>query len=129
MPDVPESGRETFDVPPDVAYFNTASLSPMLHAVRAAGQAALQRRSRPWTIGAEDWFADVERLRGLVAGVLGGDADGVALVPATSYGFAVAARNLPLTPGRRVLVLAEEYPSGIYTWRAATRAAGAEMLT
>jgi len=50
-------------------------------------------------------------------------------VPATSYGFAVAARNLPVQPGERVLVLAEEYPSGIYTWQAATRATGADILT
>ena len=45
---------------------------------------------------AEDWFTDVERLRELFARLVGADADGVALVPATSYGFAVAARNLEL---------------------------------
>ena len=110
--------RALFDVPPEIAYFNTANLSPHLHAVREAGEAALRRRSRPWTIGAEDWFTDVERLRGLFGGLVGADADGVALVPATSYGFAVAARALGVGPADRVLVLAEEYPSGIYTWRA-----------
>ncbi|WP_028933928.1 aminotransferase class V-fold PLP-dependent enzyme [Pseudonocardia spinosispora] len=121
--------RPAFAVPPDIAYFNTANLSPQLHGVRAAGEAALDRRARPWTISASDWFSDVERLRSLFAGLVGGDAEGVALVPATSYGFAVAARNLPLRPGDRVVVLAEEYPSGIYTWRAACRAAGAEIVT
>jgi selenocysteine lyase/cysteine desulfurase len=121
--------RSTFAVPPDVAYFNTANLSPQLHTVRAAGAAALERRGRPWTIAAADWFTDVERLRALFAELVGGDAEGVALVPATSYGFAVAARNLPLRAGDRVVVLAEEYPSGIYTWRAATRAVGAEIVT
>lgn len=121
--------REAFAVPADIAYFNTATLSPQLHRVRAAGEAALERRGRPWTIGADDWFVDVERLRGLFGALLGTDAEGVALVPATSYGFAVAARNLALGSGDRVLVLAEEYPSGVYTWRAATRATGAEILT
>ncbi|GAA5149101.1 aminotransferase class V-fold PLP-dependent enzyme [Pseudonocardia eucalypti] len=121
--------RAAFAVPEDVAYFNTANLSPQLHQVRAAGEAALERRGRPWTIAAEDWFTDVERLRTLFAELVGGDAEGVALVPATSYGFAVAARNLALSTGDRVVVLAEEYPSGIYTWRAATRAAGAEIVT
>jgi selenocysteine lyase/cysteine desulfurase len=53
----------------------------------------------------------------------------VALVPATSYGFAVMARNLELHAGDQVLVLAEEYPSGIYAWREAARATGAEILT
>ena len=123
------SQRQAFDVPPEIAYFNTASLAPQLHAVREAGVAALERRARPWTIQADDWFADVERLRSLFAKLVGADAEGVALVPATSYGFAVAARNLKLRPGDRILVLAEEYPSGIYTWRVASRQAGAELLT
>jgi selenocysteine lyase/cysteine desulfurase len=121
--------RAAFDVPADVAYFNTANLALQLHAVRAAGEAALERRSRPWTISAGDWFTDVERVRALFGQLVGADADGVAIVPATSYGFAVAARNLPLDAGRRVLVLAEEYPSGVYTWRAAARRSGAEILT
>ena len=116
-------------MPDDVAYFNTANLAPQLHAVRAAGEAALERRSRPWAISSADWFGDVERLRALFAQLAGVSAEGIALVPATSYGFALAAANLPLEAGRRVLVLAEEYPSGIYTWRAATRRTGAEILT
>jgi selenocysteine lyase/cysteine desulfurase len=46
-------------------------------------------------------------------------------VPATSYGFTVAARALGVGPADRVLVLAEEYPSGVYAWRAT----GAEVVT
>ena len=116
-------------MPEDVAYFNTANLSPQLRAVRSAGEAALERRGRPWTISAKDWFVDVERLRSLFAQMIGASAEGVALVPATSYGFAIAARNLPLSAGQRVLVLADEYPSGIYTWRAAAPRQDAEVLT
>jgi len=121
--------RAEFDVPADIAYFNTANLAPQLHAVRASGEAALERRGRPWTLGAEDWFTDVERLRGLFGALVGADAEGVALVPATSYGFAIAARNLELGAGDRIVVLAEEYPSGIYTWRAVARRTGAEIVT
>lgn len=88
--------RDAFDVPPEVAYFNTANLSPQLRGVRAAGNAALDRRATPWTISAEDWFSDVEILRSLFGGLIGADAEGIALVPATSYGFAVAAGNLAL---------------------------------
>ncbi|GAA2633336.1 aminotransferase class V-fold PLP-dependent enzyme [Dactylosporangium fulvum] len=123
------SQRDLFDVPEDVAYFNAASLSPMLHAVREAGEAALLRRSRPWTIREPDWFTDVERLRSLFGRLVGTDAEGVALVPATSYGLAVAAANLPLGPDDEVLVLADEYPSGIYTWRRAAGRAGAAIRT
>jgi hypothetical protein len=105
-PDLLAPQRAAFDVPADVADFNTAMLAPQLHAVRAAGAAALEFRGRPWAISSIDWFADVEHLRALFARIVGGDAEGVAVVRATSYGFAVAARNLPLRPGQRVLVLA-----------------------
>jgi selenocysteine lyase/cysteine desulfurase len=121
--------REAFDIPADVAYFNTASLSPQLHRVRLAGERALERRGRPWTIASSDWFSDVERLRALFARIIGADADGVAIVPATSYGFSVAWRNLDLAPGDRILVLAGEYPSGIYSWRTAAQETGAEIVT
>jgi selenocysteine lyase/cysteine desulfurase len=121
--------RHAFDIPPEVAYFNTASLSPQLKRVREAGQRALERRGRPWTISSADWFSDVERLRGLFGRLIGADAEGVALVTATSYGFAVAARNLGLRAGDRILVLAGEYPSGIYSWRTAARKSGAEIVT
>ncbi len=119
--------RSAFNVPVDIAYFNTANLAPQLHAVRIAGEAALERRGRPWTISAADWFVDVERLRSLFGELIGTSGEGVAIVPATSYGFAVAARSLSLHAGQRVLVLDEEYPSGVYTWRAAARSSGAEI--
>ena len=125
------SQRDLFDVPPEIAYFNTANLSPLTHGVRGAGEQALERRARPWTITNEDWFSDVEKLRGLFARLLGpgADADGVAVVPATSYGLAVAAHQLTPEPWQRIVVLAEEYPSGIYTWRALAKRSGAEMVT
>ncbi|MGO4444899.1 aminotransferase class V-fold PLP-dependent enzyme [Mycobacterium sp. 2YAF39] len=129
LPERLPAQRELFAVPDEIAYFNTANLAPHLHAVRAAGEAALDQRGRPWTITPEDWFTDVEHLRGLFGRLIGGDADGVALIPATSYGFTVAAQCANLSAGRRVLVLAEEYPSGIYTWRRAARHTGAEILT
>jgi selenocysteine lyase/cysteine desulfurase len=121
--------RSLFEVPDDVAYFNSASLAPPLRAVRAAGEVALARSAAPWRISSRDWFTEVERLRGLFAQLIGSAADSVALVPAWSYGMAVAAANLDAGPKERVLVLDEEYPSGIYTWRDFVRRRGAALET
>jgi selenocysteine lyase/cysteine desulfurase len=121
--------RGLYEIPDGIAYLNTATLAPQLRSVRAAGEAALERRGTPWRITESDWFSEAERLRGLFAKVIGADADGVALVPASSYGLAVAAANLDASPGQRVLVIDEEYPSGVYTWRAFARRTGAEVFT
>jgi selenocysteine lyase/cysteine desulfurase len=120
--------RELFDIPDDVAYFNCASLSPELRAATEAGAGALARRARPWRIASADWFSDVEERRALFARLAGVDADGVAMVPATSYGLAVAAANLTARPGQRVLVLADDYPSNWYTWRRFAARTGAEVV-
>jgi selenocysteine lyase/cysteine desulfurase len=121
--------RELFDIPDDVAYFNCASLAPQLRASAEAAAVALGRRARPWTISTGDWFTGPEERRELFARLAGVDPDGVALVPATSYGLAVAAANLTARPGQRVLVLAEDYPSNRYTWQRFAGRTGASLVT
>jgi selenocysteine lyase/cysteine desulfurase len=119
--------RELFDIPDDVAYFNCANMAPMLRSAREAAEAAWRRRARAWLIGSDDWFTEAEERRSLFARLAGVDADGVALVPATSYGLAVAAANLTAAPGQRVLVLAEDFPSNWYTWQRFARRTGATV--
>jgi selenocysteine lyase/cysteine desulfurase len=118
--------RHLFEIPDDVAYLNCAGQAPQLRAVRAAGERALSRRAEPWTVRPEDWFAEVERLRGLFASLTRADADGVALIPATSYGLAVAALNAE--PGGRVLLLADEFASNVNTWLAWAERGGGEVI-
>ena len=52
------SQRDLFDVPDDLVYMNTANMSPLLRAVREAGERAVARRAAPWRLGAADWFTD-----------------------------------------------------------------------
>jgi selenocysteine lyase/cysteine desulfurase len=120
--------RPKFEVDDEVAFFNTANLSPLLRSVHAAGEAALDRRAKPWSIASADWFSDVEALRARFARLVNASPDDIALVPATSYGLAVVARNVTAGPGDRVLVLAEEFPSNYYTWQRFTQRTGAELV-
>ena len=90
--------RHLFDLPDEVAYLNCAYMSPLLRRAVEVGAAAIARKGRPWTIGAADFFTDSERARSLFAQLLGASAGDVAIVPAASYGLAVAAANLPLAP-------------------------------
>jgi selenocysteine lyase/cysteine desulfurase len=127
-PPIPNQ-RGLFEIPAELVYFNCASLAPQLRSVRAAGEQALARRAAPWAIAAGDWFVEAEELRTLFARLIGADSDGVALIPATSYGLSVAAHNFGASEAERVLLTAEDYPSNVYTWRAFTRRTGAEIVT
>src|SRR5260221_10602743 len=93
--------RELFEIPDQITYLNCAYMSPLLRAAREAGQVAIARKSTPWRIAARDFFEDSETARRLFAELISADADGVALIPAASYGLSLAAANLPMRPGQR----------------------------
>src|SRR4051794_17122211 len=96
--------RHLFEIPDGVTYLNCAYMSPQLRAVRAAGEAALGMKAQPWRLTSEDFFTHSEALRGLFARLVGADADGVALVPSASYGMGVAAANVRVREGQRIVV-------------------------
>ena len=123
--------RHLFDIPDDVAYFNCAYMSPLPRSVVEAGMAGFAAKARPWEIVPQDFFPQVEELRERFGALIGTDAEGVALIPSASYGLAVAARNLVsgLAPGRRILVLEEQFPSNVYAWRELAQRCGAEVHT
>lgn len=124
-----ESQRHLFDIPRDVTYLNAAYLGPRLHSVGEAGKGALARTGRPWTISPPDFFSDAEVARERFAQLVGGDADGVAIVPAVSYGIATAAKNLPIERGEKIVVLEEQFPSNVYEWQHAAEVAGGSLVT
>lgn len=127
MPSIP-CQRHLFDIPDDIAYFNCGYMSPLLRAAREAGERAVGRKSSPWTIRAADFFDLPAETRELFARLIGAAPGDIALVPAVSYGMSTAAMNTPLGPGRRVLLLAEEFPSAVYPWLTRARETGAEAV-
>lgn len=109
--------RSLFDIPDDIAYLNCAFLSPLMKNVAQAGARAIQDKVQPWGTTAEDFFTESEATRALFAQLINADVDGVAIVPAVSYGIAVAAANLPVSAGQEILVLDEQFPSNVYSWQ------------
>ncbi len=121
------SNREAFDIPSDVAYLNCAYMGPLPVSAVEAGTRALNDKSQPWRVGVDDFFEPVAALRPKLARVIGGDAAGIALTSSVSYGVAVAAHNLAVDSGEQILVLAEQFPSNVYSWRELARRCGAEV--
>ena len=121
--------RELFEIPEEVAYLNCAYMSPQLRSAREVGERAVARKSRPWEITPSDFFEDAEKSRALFAQLVGGEPDGVALVPSVSYGIAVAAANVPVREGERILILEDQFPSNVYPWRELAKRTGARLVT
>jgi selenocysteine lyase/cysteine desulfurase len=121
--------RRLFEIPGDISYLNCAYMSPQLRSAREAGERAVGRKSRPWEIAPPDFFGDAEESRALFARLVGGEPDGVALVPSVSYGIAVAAANVPVREGQRILILEDQFPSNVYAWRELAKRSGAKLVT
>ena len=119
--------RHLFDIPRDVAYLNTAYMGPLMRSAADAGEAGLRLKSRPWKLTIPDFFEPVTEARRLFAQMIHGDAAGVAIVPSASYGIAVAARNLTIGTGRHVVVLKDQFPSHVYSWRRLAAQQGGEV--
>jgi selenocysteine lyase/cysteine desulfurase len=108
--------RDLFDLPENITYLNCAYTSPLLKTAQQAGRTAIQAKANPWTITSDDFFSNAETARGLFARLVDCEAEDVALVPAVSYGIALAARNLPLEKDQSVVILQDQFPSNVYPW-------------
>jgi selenocysteine lyase/cysteine desulfurase len=121
--------RDLFDLPENVAYLNCAYTSPLLKGAQQAGRTAVRAKANPWTIKSEDFFSSAETARGLFARLVDCSPDCIALVPAVSYGIALAARNLPVTPGQSIVILQDQFPSNVYAWMRAAHEKNAVVKT
>lgn len=124
-----ENQRHLFDIPDTMTYLQCASQSPLLRASVAAGEIGVSRKAHPWGTLREDATREAHEARALFAGLIGASAADIALVPATSYGVAIAAANLDIATHQEVLVLQEQYPSNYYAWHHLAEARGAKLVT
>ncbi len=102
-------------------------MAPVSQRVADAGHAAVDRLRIPSRLGPSDFFEQSDNVRRLFARLIGSTGERVAIVPSVSYAISTVARNTPLTTGQSVVVLEEQFPSNVYTWRRACDAAGATL--
>lgn len=112
-----EQQRDAFDLPEEIIYLNCSSQSPSLKSSHAAGQKALMRKHHPWLPDRHAIKSEMDTARELFGNIIGSQADNIALVGATSYGAAIAANALSLTPGQNIVVIEDQFPSNYYVWK------------
>lgn len=119
--------KDLFSLPNDVHYINCAYMSPLSKRVEAAGLTGLQMKRNPSLIKPVDFFDESDQARKLFAQLINAEWQRVALIPAASYGFATVAHNLPVTKGQNLVVMHEQFPSNIYTWKRLAQTTGVEL--
>jgi len=124
-----EEAKDLFEISAGVTYLNCANMAPQLRSITDAGIEAVRAKATPWKLSAPEWFSGAEELRSLAAKVLEVDSDGIALVPAASYGIATAAANVTLSPGQTIVLLHQEFPSNVYAWRELAKKKGGRIVT
>ena len=121
--------RHLFSIPEGVSYLNCAYMSPLMHAVVEAGKAGVERKARPWEIRSADFFNQTDDLRAVAAKFFHSSPNDIAIVPSASYGLSLAAANVPVRRGEKILVLAEQFPSNLYPWWRLAAEKEAEIVT
>lgn len=121
--------KHLFDLPEDITYLNIASQSPAFKAIYNAGLEGLKQKQHPHTIRITDYFEPVIELKKLFAEII--DADDynrIATIPSVSYGMATVANNLVLNEEDEILVIDEQFPSNMYSWRKLAKTHNAKLV-
>lgn len=122
--------RDRFTLPDGVHYLNGAYMSPLLRAVEEAGIAGIRQKRYPVDVTARDFFDAADAARDRFARLVHApDPERVAILPAVSYGIAVAARNTPIQRGQNVVVAEGQFPSNALIWRRLAAESGGEVRT
>jgi selenocysteine lyase/cysteine desulfurase len=104
-------------------------MSPIPRSAAEAGQRGVLVKAAPWDMTIDNYYDEVERARELAASFIGAAADDVAVIPATSYGIALAAANVPITSGSIILMMENEHTSHRYAWYELAKQKNARVLT
>jgi len=104
------------------SWFNTAHQGPLPHAAVDATARAAALKAAPHRIGDEDFHDVPERLRVLLAQLVGGRPAEIVLGNSTSHGLHLIANGLDWALGDEVLTIEGDYPATVLSWQ---RLAGA----
>lgn len=119
--------RSDFDIPEDISHLNAAFMTPPPRHVLQAGREGVGTKAQPWTLSRATFYEDVEKARASAARLINAVPDDIAIVGSTSYGIAVAAKNLTVAGGTTILGIAGEHPSQTYAWTVLAQEVGATV--
>jgi selenocysteine lyase/cysteine desulfurase len=105
---------------PDVAfraYVAHAGIAPVSRPSRSRVEQALGDYVRDGRGSYAPWARQRDRVRELLARLIGARAEDIALVQNTAAGLHAVALSIPFRPGERLVVFRGEYPTNVNVWQ------------
>ncbi len=100
----------------DVTYLNLATQCPLPKVAARAAQAAIEWKKLPHTIPDDAYFGMPDRVRALIAKIIGAEPHEIALTSGASTGLHAVANAVEWKPDDEVLLAAGEFPAHRATW-------------
>jgi selenocysteine lyase/cysteine desulfurase len=108
-------------------FLNHAAVAPISRSAHdAIAEFAHQAMDDAYLTG--KWYARIEQVRELAAGLIGAEKSEIAFAKNTSEGIAFVASGLDWRPGDQVISTSVGYPTMVYPWMDLARRAGVEHV-
>lgn len=121
--------KQRFDTPEGVTYLNAAYMGPLLRSSADIGEQALRKKLSPWALPISDFFDPPNRFYQLAADLIDARPSDIAIIPSVSYGTAIAAKNIKISAGQNIVLMADQFPSNVYCWRSLATDNDANIVT
>jgi cysteine desulfurase/selenocysteine lyase len=119
--------RALFPITERAIYLNHAAISPLSLPTLRAIEAQLKDVHENGSVNFRSWLAVKERVRELLAGLLGARPEQVAFMRNTSDALSTVANGLKWRAGDNIVTFRREFPSNIYPWLRLRDAFGVEV--
>lgn len=98
------------------AYFDHAAVAPLPEVTRQTIATWAEEAATSGDAVWPQWRAQIEKLRGGFATMIGAQQEEIALVRNTTEGIGLVAEGYPWQPGDNVVTLDDEFPSNQFPW-------------
>jgi cysteine desulfurase / selenocysteine lyase len=112
-----QSIRDLFPAALNSTYLNSAAMAPLPTVTVEAITAQLDDVSNHGSANLCDWLDTKERVRKMVASMLGASSSDIAFSRNTSDGLCAVASGLTWKAGDNIVTFANEFPANFYPWR------------
>ena len=122
--------KNQFSLEEGFTYLNCAFMGPLPKVVEEAAQKGILQKKHPYLMKGSDFFEEMEEVREVYARIIGAkDPKRIVKISASSYGVAVVTHNISIESEQNIILVDEQFPSNVYSWKRLAEENNAELRT